>query len=251
MVSLLVLFCFYHVLFLISLFRRNNSHVDVGWGASFFLLVGVLFWECGVNNLAQIGISCLVGMWGARLSVHLFIRQCGQPEDFRYKSMRTNWGTAWVWKSYIWVYLLQFILMLVISLPIYCVFLGAFLYMTPVIIGAIVAALGLLIEVISDEQLRQYKKREGVPRFIQHGLWKYSRHPNYFGEAVFWWGIGCISLSVSWGLLGLLGSLVFTILLRYVSGVPLLERRYRDDKEFQASARHVPVFFPTGIFKRS
>lgn len=123
-------------------------------------------------------------------------------------------------------------------------------------VGAILFFVGFLIEALGDHQLNQYlevkekAKEEGrkVPRFCQSGLWKYTRHPNYFGEVVLWWGIYVITLStpnsVGGHIKNVLSPILINLLLRFVSGVPFLERKFMKDEEFREYAQRTPIFIP-------
>ncbi len=247
-VAIFTVIVFFHILFFLGWYRLNNSHVDIGWGSSFVLLSVILACQFGVVMTTQWITLILIGLWGVRLSVHLWLRQWGKPEDFRYALMRQNWGRTWLAKSYLNIYLLQMVIMLFVSLPIFMVFISRAASIGFTYMGALIALLGLGIEVVSDYQLAKFKKQPSG-RFIETGLWRYSRHPNYLGEAFFWWGIAIIALGVPYGFIGLLSAILVTILVRYVSGVPFLEARYQRDTEFQQYAKRVPVFLPTQLFK--
>jgi steroid 5-alpha reductase family enzyme len=113
------------------------------------------------------------------------------------------------------------------------------------IIGLAIWIVGFIFEALGDKQLKDFigdKKNKG--HIMKKGLWKYTRHPNYFGEATMWWGIFIITLSSKSGIVGIVSPIVITLLLLYVSGVPMLEEHYKDNKEFQAYAKYTSIFIP-------
>jgi 3-oxo-5-alpha-steroid 4-dehydrogenase 1 len=113
------------------------------------------------------------------------------------------------------------------------------------IVGVLIFLLGFLFETISDYQLFRFKKdKYNKGKIIQSGLWKYSRHPNYFGEALLWWGIALISISEFSDIYIFISPLLITYLLRYVSGVPMLEAKYKDNEEFKQYSKKTSVFIP-------
>ena len=166
-------------------------------------------------------------------------------EDFRYAAWRARWGRWFVLRSYIQIYLLQGSFLLVISLPILLARRpGPGLGLLD-LAGVMVWLAGFGFEAAADAQMGRFKRDPGNRgRIITTGLWRYSRHPNYFGEALMWWGLALIALSVPSGWPGLLGPLTITFLLRFVSGVPLLERKYEGRPDFQEYARRTNAFVP-------
>lgn len=250
MVSAIVsVILYFHLLYLLALLLKDNSVADVGWGISFVLLAVVL--ACTTTMAPPHWLLLvLVCVWGVRLSFHIAMRKVGAEEDFRYKQWREAWGKTVVWRSYLQVFLLQMIIMFIIALPLFLAFHAKVLpFDLMTIVGALICCVGLYFEVVADYQLRQFKKQSSNDgKLITSGLWRYSRHPNYFGEACFWWGIALIALPAPYGYWGLLGALTITLLLRFVSGVPMLEKKYADNPEFQAYAEVTPIFIPW--FKR-
>lgn len=113
------------------------------------------------------------------------------------------------------------------------------------IIGLIVWLIGFAFEAIGDYQLSVFlKHRKNKADIMQTGLWKYTRHPNYFGEVLIWWGIFIITLPLQNGFWGIISPLTITFLLLYVSGIPMLEAKYKDDAQFQDYKRRTSAFFP-------
>ncbi len=207
------------------------------------------------NPPAMIVMACVL-FWGLRLSLHVVMRNYKRGEDWRYAAWRKAWG-AWVLpRSYVQIFLLQAVFLWLISLPIQYVFshpnpyisaarwewLG--LYAVP--LGILVWLFGFYFEFMSDWQLRRFRTTPGNKgKILYTGLWRYSRHPNYFGEATLWWGIYIMSLGVTPpGWWTIISPITITLLLRFVSGVPLLEKRFSANKEYQAYAARTNAMFP-------
>jgi len=154
--------------------------------------------------------------------------------------------------AFLRVFMSQMLLLFLISIPIQLS--NMFTLAINSTLGWIIYGLGVALwlfgyyfEVVGDAQLKKFiKNPENKGHIMQSGLWKYTRHPNYFGEATMWWGIWIISMAslVSWNLLGFVGPTIITYLLIFVSGVPLLEKKYKDNEEFQAYAKKTSVFIP-------
>lgn len=237
--SFLIILGFFHLLFLIGTYRRNNATADVGWGVGFIL---VALWFAATKSLSwplTIGVG-LVVLWGARLTLHLFIRQIGEPEDKRYQAFRKNWGDHPVLHAYFKVYLVQAIVMFLVALPI--VFLGLSQF-APfnwyAALFLLLALFGICYEAIADYQLSTFKsKPSNKGKRLASGLWQYSRHPNYFGEIVFWWSFGFYVVATTGQLLALIGPLVINVIIVYVSGVPLTK----------SSNQPLPAVIPSWLF---
>ena len=244
--SALLIFIYFMIFFIVAQSIKNNSIVDMGWGAGFIVVaLGTLFYQ-GAYLERNLLITLLILIWGGRLAYHIIRRNWGKPEDFRYAKWRQDWGRWLVPRAFLQVFMLQGLLMLVISYPIIIINtypqpgLGLLDYL-----GLIVWIIGFYFESVGDRQLAEFKKDPANKgHVIKSGLWKYTRHPNYFGEATMWWGIFLIALSVPFGWSAVISPLTITLMLLYVSGVPLLEKKYKDNEEFQAYARVTNRFFP-------
>ena len=240
------IFVFMAAVFVLAQLRKNNSLVDIAWGPGFIVVTAALFTREPVLYPAKALMAALVLVWGLRLSAHIFARNRGKPEDFRYARMRAKWGRAVAVKSFFFVFMLQGLVMLVVSLPITVVFaspprpLGAL-----EVIGALVFAAGFAFEAIGDLQLAAHvRKPANKGRLMTGGLWSTTRHPNYFGEATLWWGLDLIALPSANGWAGLLGPLAITLLLLFVSGVPLLEKKYAGRPDWEAYKARTSMFVP-------
>lgn len=238
---LLVVLSFMVIMFIIGLVKKNNGIVDVAWGIGFIVVALYTLFTNGSFTLLQIIATTLIIIWGLRLSLHIYARNKGKPEDFRYANWRKGWG-KWVnVRAFFQVYMLQGFLMLLIAIPIIVV--NSYSYSRfgiLSVIGLLIWIFGFMFESIGDYQLKQHLKKSRS--IMQKGLWKYTRHPNYFGEAVQWWGLGLMALSIAW--LSLLSPIIITFLLLKVSGVPMLEKKWKDNKEYKEYKKHTNAFFP-------
>ncbi|MGD2068676.1 MAG: DUF1295 domain-containing protein [Gemmatimonadota bacterium] len=235
------------VLWLVSLAVRDASVADVAWGP-LFVVVASLCLVLGAGWAGRrILVFVLVTAWGLRLGVHIGLRNRGRGEDPRYARWREEHGRAWPWVSLAKVFLLQGALLWVISLPaqVAAAMPGPGRLTLLDAVGCAVWLVGFTTEVVADAQLRRFlRRREAADAFLTSGLWRYSRHPNYFGEAVLWWGIGLTALSVPGGWTTLVGPLCITLLLRFVSGVPMTEERMEGRPGWDAYAARTPAFVP-------
>ena len=242
---LLLLFVHMNIWFLISVIKKRNDVADIAWGVGFILLAWSSFFVFNAFSLVAVVVNILVTIWGVRLATHIFKRLMKKDEDSRYAQWRSEWGKFVLIRSYLQVYLLQGLLLYIIALPILFVNASTHSFGLLQIVGLIVWLIGFLFEVIGDAQLKEFLADENNKgKIMQTGLWKYTRHPNYFGEVTLWWGIFLISLSTTNTFFGILGPITITLLILFVSGVPLLEKKYSHRPDFQAYAKRTSVFFP-------
>lgn len=211
---------------IVSLVLKNASIVDITWGLGFVVVAWTGRIATHGNDGRQWLLTVLTTVWGLRLAGYLFWRNHGKGEDFRYRAMRRHWGARFPVVSLVTVFGLQGALMWVVSLPLQ---LGQARETPDVgvlgIIGAVLWAIGLGFEAVGDAQLARFKADPAnAGKVMNRGLWRYTRHPNYFGDACVWWGIALVAAETTLGLWGLLGAVVMTVLLRRVSGVVLLEK---------------------------
>ncbi len=235
------------ILWVASLIVRNSSIVDMWWGPG-ILVIGLTYFltTTGAPTRGRVVVA-LLALWAIRLAWHIGARNIGHGEDFRYAKWRRERGASWWWFSYFKVFLLQSVIAWIISMPLYYAIEpsspGGF---TTVDVAAVILfAIGFLFEAIGDEQLRRFKAHPANKgRVMNTGLWRYTRHPNYFGEAVLWWGFGLFAVATGhW--VGLIGPAIMTWLLIRVSGVSLLEQTLRETKpEYLGYIRSTSSFFP-------
>jgi steroid 5-alpha reductase family enzyme len=240
-----IVFGYVTIWFIISLIKKRNDVADIAWGLGFIV---ICFYFIVTQPLSPIStlVYILVMLWGLRLAVHIALRSKGKTEDFRYKKWREEWGKYFLMRSYLQVYILQGFFMLLISLPILIVGLAPFQYLNAFsVIGFAMWLIGFAFETIGDYQLSVFvKNKKNKTDIMQTGLWRYTRHPNYFGEVLLWWGIFIITLPVQNSFWGIISPLTITFLLLYVSGIPMLEAKYKDNVLFQDYKRRTSAFFP-------
>lgn len=212
------------ILWLVSVRVEDASIVDSFWGLGFVLITFVYYITGGLHTGRSSLVIALITIWAFRLSCHLFIRKRHEGEDPRYRKMREHHGERFLWVSLFTVFLLQGVLLWMISMPL----LGSVTSSSPLghwdLIGSLIFFAGLIIESVSDVQLARFRKNpSNIGIVLDTGFWRYSRHPNYFGEAILWWGIYLIAVGgeAYWTLVG---PALLTFLLLRVSGVVLLEK---------------------------
>lgn len=243
----LVLAIYFTGLFFWAQYLKNNSIVDIAWGLGFVLVAITGYLRMSEPTLVSKITLLLVSVWGLRLSLHLAKRNIGKGEDYRYVNMRKRWGTHHAkLKAYLNVFVLQGVLLMIVSLPILLVMTGSkdhFYWWNGLGMG--VWLLGFVYEVVGDYQLSQFKKEpRNKGQLLTTGLWSTTRHPNYFGEAFLWWGLFLVTLNEGRQLWGAIGPLVITLLLLFVSGVPLLEKKYQERPDFKVYAAKTAKFVP-------
>jgi steroid 5-alpha reductase family enzyme len=210
----------------VSLLRRDASIVDIAWGLGFVLVAWAAKFVTGASGSGNWLLLLMVTVWGLRLTGYLAKRNLGKGEDFRYRAMRRKHGERFAIVSLYSVFGLQGALMMLVSLP---VSLGqrdtdagaGFI----VLLGFVVWAVGLYFEVVGDAQLARFKRDpRNADQIMDQGLWGLTRHPNYFGDALVWWGLAIVGSSQGAGIWAFLGAAVMTVLLVRVSGAALLDR---------------------------
>lgn len=223
--------------------------IDVAWGICIASIAFTSFWLQERRELAfdiQTVTTALVVIWALRLSAHIAKRFTpSSKEDPRYVALRKNWKGSVARNMYVRVYVVQAVLALIVCLPVIHInLLGDMAWNRWAVLGALVCLLGIAIETLADYQLTQFLRQPNRPALFTGGLWKYSRHPNYFGEISVWWGFAIIALGTPHGWVGLGGALAITYLLVFVSGVPLAEARAAHKKEWPAYKRRTSVLIP-------
>lgn len=245
-----LLICAYMtVWFIISSLMKRSDLLDVAWGLGFVLVAHVSLLFSGNIHIKTLLVVFLVTLWGFRLAIHIYLRNKDKEEDYRYKKFRKEWGKFFLIRSYLQLFLSQGILMFLISFQVLIVS----LYSKPEfrllnLIGVIIWLIGFLFETIGDYQLSIFIKKKDIgetdAKIMQKGLWKYTRHPNYFGEVILWWGMFLISIGTKFWPWALISPLVITILILGISGIPLLEEKYEDNQDYQEYKKRTSAFFP-------
>jgi steroid 5-alpha reductase family enzyme len=234
------------ILWALSLRLENASIADVAWGPG-ILAIGLAYYfsSDGAPLRARLTLA-LLAAWAIRLAVHIGMRMRLHGEDARYVKWRDQYEDSWWWISFFRVFMLQAVIAWIISLPIYFAIVSLVPASLTLVdyLGILLFAAGLVIEAVSDEHLRRFRaERVNKGKVLDAGLWRYSRHPNYFGEAVLWWGFGLIGLATG-GVPGLLGPAIMTYLLLYVSGVALLESTLIEKAGYIQYVGRTPAFVP-------
>jgi len=224
--GLIALVALFTTLWVVSLPLRNASIVDMWWGPAFIVALAAylgLAWPAHGRAWLVLGATAL---WAARLAWHIGRRNVGHGEDPRYRAWREQHGGLWWWRSYLQVFLLQALVAWIVSWPLYFAVRDQSTFPTAWdLVGALLFVTGWLFEAVADRQLARFTRDpENRGRVMDRGLWRYSRHPNYFGESLLWWGLGIVGAGTPGGIVGLLGPLLITWLLLRVSGVTMLER---------------------------
>ena len=231
--------------FIYSVIKKRNDVADIAWGLGFIVICGYLFFSSNHTTLLATIVYCLVGIWGFRLSVHIYARNRNKPEDFRYRQMRNQWNSSELLQTYCKVFLLQGLLMLIIASPLLMVSLVTIEVWNPfAFFGIFIWLIGFIFQSVGDWQLQKFCRSKKHGEIMQSGLWKYTRHPNYFGEIAMWWGIFFMVISSldSWYII--IGPITITYLLVYVSGVPLMEKKYHGNPIYEFYKKRTPMLIP-------
>jgi len=232
--------------FIISLVLRRNDVADVAWGGGFIVASLAVLLSRGAATDRAVLVVSLVTVWGVRLALHIGLRNRGKGEDARYRKWREEWGRHVVLRSFLQIYMLQGVLLVVISLPaVRAITAPDAPFGIMDLLGTAVWLTGFLFEAVADRQLLRFKKDPANKgRIITTGLWRFSRHPNYFGEVMLWWGIFLVALALPGGWMTVIGPVTITALILGVSGIPMLEKKYEGNREFEEYKRRTSAFFP-------
>lgn len=241
-------------LWLISLRTKDASIVDRFWGAGFVMICWILYFY-SASDLSETSFILLsiVTIWGIRLSLYIHMRNRGHGEDYRYADMRKHHGERFWWYSLFSVFLLQGALMLLVSAPLIFLMSQSQVQNLTIfgLIGLIFWIFGFIFEAGGDWQLSTFKRTPANKgKLLSTGLWSLTRHPNYFGDSLQWWGFGLFAVPYGFaGLATFIGPVVMTLFIRKVSGVDLLEKNLASNKpgygDYVAST---PAFLPKKSF---
>ena len=249
----LIILALMALLWLLSLALKNSSIVDVFWGSGFVITTWVAFLLTPDGLVARkLLLSVLVTIWGLRLSLHILTRNWGKPEDFRYQAWRKEAGAAWWWRSFFRVFLLQGVILWVVAAPLVAAQVSASPnHLTPLDRLAVpVWLIGFFFEAVGDWQLVRFRAEPtNRGKVLQTGVWRYTRHPNYFGDATQWWAYYLVALAAG-GWWTVFSPIIMTSLLLRVSGVALLEKTLANTRpgyqEYMQSTSAFVPWFPRG-----
>ncbi len=236
------------LLWVFSLLIKDSSIVDIFWGAGFVITAWFYAWKVGFETIDtwQYLLLGMVTLWGLRLAIYLGYRNIGKGEDFRYAQWRKESGKHWWWVSFFRVFVLQGVILWIVS----SLFVPALLATGDaswwVYLGTVLWATGFFFEAVGDYQLMRFKKNpDNKGKVLDTGVWRYTRHPNYFGDALLWWGFFCFALLHPEGIYFVFGPLLMTFLLVKISGVAMLEKTLKQTKpKYAEYIRKTSAFIP-------
>jgi steroid 5-alpha reductase family enzyme len=243
--ALLVALALETAAWLVSLVRRDAGVADVLWGPAFAVLAWLYVVGRDAADARGLLVAVLVTIWGLRLGLHIAVRGRGRGEDPRYAAMRRAHGPRFWWRSVFTVFWLQGLILWVVALPLYAAQGGGSLWWLDAVALACVLA-GFTFETVGDRQLQRFRADPANRgRVLDRGLWRYTRHPNYFGDALLWWGVFLFAAATPAGWVTIVSPLLMTFLLLRVSGVTLLERGLAETKPGYAEyVRRTSAFVP-------
>lgn len=238
---------FMSVLFIVAQLLKDNSIVDIGWGIGFILIALLILVQYKVLSARSVIVTLLVILWGLRLAIHILLRNRGRGEDLRYAKWRRDWGRLFILRSYFQIFILQGLLMMIIAAPVITVnsSLSSSLRISD-FAGLMIWTAGFLFEAVGDWQLARFKRNpDNRGAVMDKGLWRYTRHPNYFGEVMIWWGFFLLALGVPKGWITFISPVLITFLLLRISGVTMLESALHDRKPgYREYVERTSVFIP-------
>lgn len=247
--SLIVVLAILTVLWLVSLARRDASIIDPFWGTGFVLVTWFTLGSAKPERIAERSwlLTVLTTIWGLRLSLYLLWRNWGHGEDRRYRAMREHHGSRFWWVSLLTVFWLQGLILWIVSMPIQAAMVSA--TAKPLgwldLIGVGLWSIGLFFESVGDFQMARFQANpENAGQVMDRGLWRLTRHPNYFGDFCVWWGLFLVAASsgAAWTIFS---PLLMSFLLLKVSGVTLLEKTITDRRpDYAAYQARTSSFFP-------
>ena len=233
-------------LWLISLRIKDTSIVDIFWGLGFVTIAWVTYLVVKPDSTRYLLMAAIVTIWGLRLAGYLAWRNIGKPEDYRYQAMREKHGDRFPMISLFFVFGLQGLIMQVVSLPIQATATATAPLNWLDALAALIWLVGLFFETVGDIQLARFKVNpDNQGKVMDRGLWRYTRHPNYFGDFLVWWGIYLVALGGGNAWWTIISPLLMSVLLMRVSGVTLLESSLRSNKPgYEDYVQRTSAFFP-------
>lgn len=234
------------LVWLLSLYLKDASIIDIFWGMGFVIAAWFYRTKLNLSDTRSLIYCILISIWGLRLSIHLALRNIGKGEDYRYQEWRNEYKHNWWWVSFFRVFLLQGLILWIISsvfVPAISKFESTFNIFD--YFGIILWTIGFVFEAGGDWQLVQFKKNPANKgKVLQTGFWALTRHPNYFGDSLLWWGFYLFAITNS-GYIFVYSPILMTFLLMKVSGVVLLEKKLQETKpQYTDYIKNIPAFFP-------
>lgn len=241
------LLAFFHLIFIWALLKKDYSVIDIAWGLGFILVTAIAYTLNRSPDLRSHLVLAAVTLWGARLAIYLLMRNLKKSEeDYRYREMREKWGKKTNFHAYAKIFMLQPIILFFIALPTSITVARSTLPLNWFdYIGFGLFTVGWIIETLADYQMNTFKADPANKgKLIRVGVWKNSRHPNYFGEMLVWWGLGFVALNSVFIIASFFGAMMITYLLINVTGAPLLEAKYKDNPDFENYMKETNAFIP-------
>lgn len=244
--TFIILLIFFVTIFVLGQILKDNSIVDIGWGSGFVLSAVYTYIRNPESGVKGALITLAIVIWGSRLTYHIGKRNIGKPEDFRYVAMRKKWGDKYaLLKAFLNVYFLQLVIQYVVTLPVIYGNSGKQELQWFNLIGIVLWCVGFFFEAYGDYQLKQFKKDpSNKGKLMDKGLWALTRHPNYFGDSAMWFGIFFIAITDFSGLWIIVGPSLMTFFLVFVSGVKMLEKKYKGREDYEAYKKRTNAFIP-------
>ncbi len=244
--GLAILVAIYLLIMVILVIRKHDtSFGNFSWGGGVLLVTLYSFFVSSSYLPRQILVSVLVLLWGIRLGVYFYSRY-KKGKDQRYISWSQRWGIWSIPFTVVWVFVLNGLFLLIMSLPSIMVNTQKSGQLTIVdAFGFLLWVIGFYFESMSDYQLHWFMQNpENKGKIMEEGLWKYSRHPNYFGEITMWWGIFIILLSVPYGYLTIITPLAISTTLIFFTGIPWNEQVFKDNPEYEKYKKRTNMLIP-------
>jgi steroid 5-alpha reductase family enzyme len=244
--SAVAIFAYMVLVFVWATLIKDNSIVDIGWGMGFLVVTGTGLVLLPAITPFHAVLATIVAIWGLRLSGYIFGRHRNVGEDYRYAQWRKEWGKYVVPRAFFQIFMLQGVFMYIIALPLMMAMANPSAAINWVsYIGIALWLIGFLFEAVGDWQKSKFKADPANQgKIMQSGLWRYTRHPNYFGEALLWWGLFVFVIPAGYWYVSIISPIILTFLLTKVSGVAMLEKKYEGNKEFEDYARRTSAFIP-------
>ena len=230
------------VIYIFSLIFNNASTYDAYWSVQPILILGVFAFTCSID-IVKVLLIIIVFVWGIRLTINwIYTFDNLNWIDWRYRMLKEKTGGLYPLISLLGIHMFPTLVVYLCIIPICYVFANETILNLGVIIGFIISIIGILLELFSDIQMHQYRKNRTTP-FIRNGLWKYSRHPNYLGEILMWWGISLSCFFILNNYFFFIGALVNTLMFIFIS-IPMADKRQSRKEGFETYKKETRMLLP-------
>jgi len=244
LIALYITLAYFTIFFIVATIIKNNSIVDIGWGFGFVMTSWILFFINGNYGLNQIIINTMISLWGLRLFYYILKRNIFDSEDFRYANWRKAWGKWVIPRAFLQVFMLQGILQFSIGSTSFYLNTNGTDFALISLIGVALWVIGYYFEVFGDRQLKNHiKNKDKKGKLLTTGLWSMSRHPNYFGEALMWWGIYVFAILNGVPVYYIFSPLTITLVLYFIS-TPILEEKMKGYAEWDEYSKKTSMILP-------